>query len=357
MPFPSPYPTLLGSDPAMEGALGAAVAEAVVQFPDLALVVGAVPISLVAIDETTSPPDFLHGGILYGRTYFSASLLKVAAMYAAFELRKSVNARGAAADVNRQNLFSILNTEFDPVIDSAIPAISVAAGVTPAMRVPKYREIFAVMDRTTGGIAAEFNATFQSNMRAMIVDSNNNAAAACVQALGYSWINGTLQKGGFFLPPDNGIWLAGTFTGSWPYVRIPSDNDGPVAQATTCFDMANLYAHIVRRTLVDADASVRMSKLLADAATIGPDASFMDHARRQREGIIARSFFITHNKVGLAPLKTGQMVASEATIVIHGPTDRKFLTVWQNCPANIAGYNAMAFIVDRGIELFIAAHP
>lgn len=356
MPFPaSPYPTLLGSDPAMEGALVAAAAEAALQFPTIAPSLAAVAISLAAIDETVSPPDFLHGGISFGRTHYSASLLKVAAMYAAFELRNSVNVRASAGGVTRQDLFSVLNAEFDPVIDGAVPAISAAPGVTAAMRVPKYRDIFAVIDLTTGGVAVEFTAAFQSNMRAAIVDSNNNAAGACVQALGYSWINGTLQKGGFFLPPDSGIWLAGTFTGAWPYVRIPSDNDGPVAQAMTCFDMANLYAHIVRRTLVDQDASVRMAKLLYDAAMIGPDASFMDHLRRPE--INTRSFFVTHNKVGLGPLKTGAMVASEGTIVTHGPTGRNFLTVWQNCPSNATAFNAMAFIVDRAIELFIAAHP
>jgi hypothetical protein len=287
----------------------------------------------------------------FGNTHYSASLLKMAAMYAAFELRNSVNDRAAQADATPANLFDLLKAEFDPVIDGAVPLISQQRDVTAKMRLPTYSTVFTTIPLTTGGVAVEFTAAFRGNMNAMMVDSNNNAAAAVVQALGYSWINGALEHGGYFRSafPPGGIWLAGTFTGSQPYVRINSDNDGPVAQAMTCFDMANLCAHIVQRTLVSDEASTQMAKIWFDAAH-GPDASFIDHERRPE--LTTRSYSVTHTKVGLGPLKSGATVASEATLLVHVPSDRKFLTVWQNSPGNPQGFNAMSFIVDRTIELF-----
>ena len=46
---------------------------------------------MVAVDDSVAPADFRHGGMEFGRTFFSASLLKVAAMYTAYQLRKQVN--------------------------------------------------------------------------------------------------------------------------------------------------------------------------------------------------------------------------------------------------------------------------
>src|SRR5262245_25998590 len=85
------------------------------------------------------------------------------------------------------------------------------------------------------------------------------------------------------------------------------------------------------------------SKLLQDAAIAGQDAAFIDHVRRPGQ-IAPRSFSVTHNKVGLGPLKTGATVASEATILNHAPSNRNFLTVWENCPSDPAAWNAIAAV-------------
>jgi hypothetical protein len=52
-------------------------------------------------------------------------------------------------------------------------------------------------------------------------------------------------------------------------------------------------------------------------------------------------------------LQSGGTVASEATFLHHPPSDRTFLTVWQNCPANPPAWNAVANVVERAIELFL----
>lgn len=349
-PFPAPFATLLADDPLMTASLNTAVEKALAEFPSIHPFRTA--ISLVAVDDSTTPMDFKHGGLNFGRTFYSASLLKMAAMYAAFQLRRRVNEFSVEqAPANPAQLFNQLRASFDDTIADAVPAISATPGITRAMKVPKYDQIFAVTD-TGAGLAANFTVTFQTNMRRMIVNSDNSAAAECVKALGYSWINGALKAGGFFFPPaQDGIWLGGTFTGAFPPVRIPCINDIDTAQGATTFDMANLYAHVLNGTLVDPISSTDISAHLQVSAAAGPDASFMDSARR---AVPVRNFEVTHTKVGSGPLKDGRTVLSEGTVVRHRDTGRNFIAVWQNSFKDDDSVFAMGLVVDRAIELFLA---
>jgi beta-lactamase family protein len=341
-PFPTPYAKLPEDDQALGDALAQAIEELPTNFPALARPLRTA-ISIVAIDE--DPLSFRHAGSKATGVFFSASLLKMAALYAAYELRQSVNALAAESDVgNAGDLFALLHSEFDDTIANAVALI-------PHGIAPKYEKIFAAVPSTSGGLGLAFLDTFQLNLLNMIISSDNNAASACIQALGYSWINGTLQAGGYFdADSRTGIWLAGTFTGALPPVRIPCLNDGPTAQGTTCFDMANLYAHIFQGTLVNNDSSNDMLAMLGTSASVGPDPSFMDFTRRH---VPARSFTVTHTKVGAGSLNSGPTVNSEGSIVEHGDTGRKFLAVWQNTFKDDPSTFAMGFLVDRTIQLFL----
>ena len=351
-PFPPPFVTLLADDPLMTASLDTAVEKALAEFPSLEQPFRTA-ISLVAVDDTTTPMDFKHGGISFGRTFYSASLLKMAAMYAAFQLRRRVNDFSAEqAPGSPAELFNQLRASFDDTIADAVPAISGTPGITRAMKVPKYDQILAVTD-TGAGLVANFTVTFQTNMRRMIVNSDNAAAGECVKALGYSWINGALKAAGFFFPPaQDGIWLGGTFTGAFPPVRIPCVNDTDTAQGTTTFDMANLYAHVLNGTLIDPISSTDIGAHLQVTAAAGPDASFMDETRRPE--LPARNFKVTHTKVGSGPLKDGRTVLSEGTVVKHRSTGRRFIAVWQNTFRDDDSVFAMGFVVDKAIELFLA---
>lgn len=350
-PFPAPYPALLADDFLLGQALETAIAEALVAFPSIAQPFR-VAISIAAIDDSVFPHDFKHAGRHFGDTYYSASLVKMGALYAAFELMQSVNnlamASGAA---NAAQLFARLHAEFDPVIDRAVPLISSTPGITRDMRIPKYEQIFAVIPQTGGGVRVKHSGAFETHLVRMIANSDNNSAATCIRALGYSWINGVLHAAGFFFPPaQTGIWVGGTFTGSFPPVRIPSVNDGPTAQGTTCFDMATLYGHIFQGTLVNQDASRQMLGMLSLAATDGPDPSFLDFTRRH---VPMRSFGVSHTKIGEGPLTSGTTVISEGSIVEHINSGRKFLTVFQNSFRDDPSVFAMGAIVERTIEIFI----
>lgn len=228
-----------------------------------------------------------------------------------------------------------------------MPAIAAEPGLNGVPRHPSYEGIFATIPLVDGGLAGEFNAAFQADLRRMMINSDNDAAAACIRLLSYSWINGALKAGGFFFPPaQSGIWLAGTFNKSLTAVRIPSANDGMVAQAMTCFDMANLYAHIFSGTLVDQAASNDMLAILGTSAAVGDDPSYMDFTRR---ALTPRSFTVTHSKIGLGPLKTGQMVTSDGAIVEHGDSGRRFIVVWQNNFQDKDSLESIGFIVERTI--------
>jgi len=357
MPFPSTFPTLLNPDPALNAALVAALAETQVRFSS-ANVLSRLAISVAAVDETADPLSIRHAGIQERVTHYSASLLKVAALYAAFQLRQSANNFSVSvAEPTPAELFAHMRATFDPAIESAVPLISSDPVIQSSMKVPKYQSIFVAIPLVDGGFSVVFSASFLNSIRDMIVNSSNSAAATCIEQLGYSWINGVLSSGGFFNPlTKQGMWLVGTFTGSLPYVRIPSANDGLVAQATTCFDMANLYALLFQKTAIDDQGHDKicdeMLQLLADTAS-GPDPSWLK--ARAREGIagLSNDIVITHTKIGLGPLKRengGFDVASEGAIARHIPSGQTFMTVWQNSRNDIVSLNAITFLIDRTIK-------
>ena len=163
-----------------------------------------------------------------------------------------------------------------------------------------------------------------------------------------------LASAGFFDPATNtGIWLAGTFTEAFPRVRVTSVNDGPVAQATTTFDLANFYAHMFRHTLVDAGSSDEMLALLHDAEQAEPSwmVRTLIHACRH---LIWRDR--DQDRVGATKAENGGFdVASEGTIVQHFATGRKFIVIMQNSRSDHDSLAACALIVNRAINTFLGA--
>lgn len=303
-----------------------------------------IPIAIMALDSDGGRPV---AGQHEFDMYFSGSLLKVAAMYAAFHLRIAVNDFAATVDTRvidtPAKLFNAISNAFDRQIDATVPRIRSAPGVTLAMRIPKYSTIFQT---TKFGSAwrLEFNDAglnnFAIHLRKMIVGSNNESASFCIRALGYSWINGLLQSAGFLnfgFPGSEGIWLAGDYT-TQPTVDIVTVNDGKVKQATTCFHMAWLFSllhdkKLVKNTVNPAtglsgnDEMLRLLELAVDH----PDAPSL--LKR-----VPHLFTVMQSKIGVGELKGGscreadenRCAYSEAAILRHPPSGRKFVVVWQN---------------------------
>jgi hypothetical protein len=388
-----PYPTVSAPDEALKTALGqAAAAQAAAGRlgPN-----SHVAFSLVAL---TSDGHHRYGGVFDEEMHFSASLVKVAALYAAHELlaaaRRLARKKGFA-DVSA--FMTSLSTKFNPAITAtAMP--NVRALVTdPALMepFPKYDLIFTV---TNLGVANEpnvqFSPQFQDHLVSMIGHGTNTGASATIRKLSYAYINAALIKGGFFAPAQgttaqNGIWLAGDYLGDKnkpkfndathiPYVRIDCVNDCKtengvtdcaVAQISTTRRMANLLALMELGKLPrgDAAANTSMKSLMSEPKPLIPggggtrDTPWLDQSRLT--GVTAQ-FTITHDKVGVADLKRGPDVHSEGLVVkwTNRPgdqalLDRRHLTgtiaiSWQNLiPFN---FNGIARVVNDAFANYIA---
>jgi len=304
------------------------------------------------VNEQGGNFDFLHAGMNFSDMFYSGSLPKIGAMYAAFELLRAMNENDEITNAaSPAAAFARARALFDPVIDASSALISAAAPqVTNEMRLPTYGSIFSAVPRIGGGFAFALRGSFTTDMRDMIVKSDNGAAGKCIMALGYSWLNGCLERAGFFFPPAKaGIWLAGTYIGAWPPVRVPCVNDTPTAQGITCFDTANLYAHLLQGTLTGSNANCSsMLALLSEAA--GFDSAFLDWIRR---GLPPKSYQVNQTKIGIGTRVGRKNVLSEATVLTHVPTGRRFIAVLQNIE-DPGVLDVPATLVDTAINSFVA---
>ena len=325
-----------------------------------------IPIAIMALDDNGGRP---LAGQREMEMFFSGSLLKVAAMYAAFQLRVAVNNLAATLDAKVINtkvkLWQKISDTFDKQIDGSVPRISSAYGVTPAMRVPKYPTVFEA--EIVGGtwrlrfVAGADN--FAGHLGKMIAGSYNESARFCIRALGYSWINGLMQAAGFLrfgFPGSEGIWLAADYAeeNKWPVVVIPSVNDGKVKQATTCFDMARLFALLRDKKLVKNtfgnDQMLRLLELAVDHP----------HAKSLLK-TVSHSFTVEQSKIGVGELKKAPQggagscriadhgcVLSEGSILLHPPSGRRFVTVWQNVlwDAPLIGVRRVAAVIQKTMD-------
>ena len=314
-------------------------------------------IVIVALtDDPTAPRSFV--GHDATRMFYSGSMLKVAAMYAAFQLRAALNDLGPSLSAGSDaHIFKQVSDKLDAHIRAAVPLIRDTQGIASSMLTPKYNQIFKIThgppikfdfitgpddsDEDNGKAASKFFA----NVRRMIVGSHNLSATAVIRCLGYNTINGALQSAGLFAPAThNGIWLAGDYA-DWQVVRIPSDNDKGVMQATTCIDMARLLVLINDDNLVLDDAhshpdtgNLDMQGLLRDA--VHDDGAPTLLLREQKPDGTAPSFDVLQSKIGVGELKGGRCpdkhfpgdrcTYSEAAVVQHRSSHRKFVVVFQN---------------------------
>src|SRR5436190_3331424 len=352
-----------------------------------------IPITIVALDgsgQTAGQNEF--------DMYYSGSLLKVAAMYAAYQLRIAVNDLAATLPVDpandavaTTNLFNTIRASFDDEIANKVarPPASIGRG----LRVPKYETIFTSTRPPGGRFTLEFmtgdhsadpeqvpSATFEPNLFDMIVGSHNAAAGFCIRNLGYGWINGLLESAGLFFPikvppagrSGYGIWLAGDY-GSAKVATIESVNDGDVKQVADTQHMARLFTLLFNKTLVRNVANppfmtgnVAMLDLLSQAVHHPHARSLLIRASP------APSFTVLHSKIGVGELKGGACIDipargvvtdrctySEAAILESG--GRKFVVVWQGIvyhKENPAAWGAeilrMVTIIQKTIDNF---HP
>lgn len=330
-PSPLPVPLFppkpadpLTTDPKMETALWKAIEKT---EKDRKLAPGTFPIPFTIVDVTSGSGSFPSAGYLETVTDYIASEAKVSVMYSAYALRDMVRRLAASSVANMVNLPTRLIKDMNPAIINAFNKIK-PSFIMDVHRVPSYPNVFVIKPAEEGGlhVTVDFTPAFDKALERMIVPSDNAAAAICVHGVGYGYLNGALAAGGFFDPSSaQGLWVGGDFQGGkkWPYERIFSRNDFWVAQAGTTRDMAKLVSLIMTDRLLDPVSCSEMRGRLA--RTVGVDPPWI-----ARTGIF-KSGTITHNKLGLGPLKSGRNVRSEVS-VYQSPVakGRRYVVAWQN---------------------------
>jgi len=358
-----------------------------------------VPISIFLRSKGAIHP---YAGKFDEEHHFSASLIKVAAMFAAFKLRREALLLAEkvkngtvvlSAPANQANFFKKLDEQFNP--NNAVLGIASRNDINKR---PKYAEILSVTGfPNLASINVEFTPGFKNHIRQMIVPSNNCSAGECIVTLGYPYINVKLMEDGFFdgptwdTPTPKGIWLCGDYIDDdcfnkakkQPYIRITTVNDCHEdthfcgsAQNTTSKEMAKFFLNILLRQLVDAPSSQEMRDLLHDGQKPGaPHTSYIT-----RLSAITPLFEIDGVKVGFGPIKKdtqrgiGLNIRSEGILikwktpsdageaaVLQQNLDKLNLTgegaiCWQNFPENLPT-SGIAKIINTSIDNFIKQTP
>ena len=351
-PFPNPYPNrLIPNGPlqrALEGAIGSADWR--------------VAVCIVALNDDGTRHMAHYKG---NEVHYSASLVKVAAMYSAFELRHTLVSIAAelGARAKKNTLLKWAADYLKPYILAKAASLSPLAGVKEQQALPQYSTTFQVVPASSGtGWSVNFTPDFENHLYEMISISSNGDAAQCVHGSGYGYLNGALSSGGFLdSGGTTGIFLAGDYTGAYPPFRIPAVNEsayaasggassGGTAQAATALQLAQLATLIQDWQLVDRVSSQSMMILLKSAV----DRKY----EVWTPGATGGAFTAAGAKVGLGQLGKGggPFVESEVSILTHEASGRRFVVAWQN---NLSsdGRSRVGQVVLQTVTNYVAAVP
>jgi hypothetical protein len=275
--------------------------------------------------------NHVYAGVFDKEFQYSASLLKVAAMFAAFKLRKK--ARDLIDDIKAGNVVIGSQPAFFTALEgrlnlaSALPKLTSVAG---NFQKPSYTQVLKIGGNFNqpSTLSADFTNSpgtgFVHHMEQMIIPSDNCSAGECIIRLSFAYINVVLMEDGFFdkttvnNSSPQGIWLAGdyiqafctnNFSKKQTYVTLPTTNDCDnanfcgSAQNTTSLEMARFFYQILLRKLVDPQSSQEMFDLL-QRAQMGNDNSFLS-----RLTTMSLLFDVNAVKIGQGPLKPGSQRA------------------------------------------------
>lgn len=226
----------------------------------------------VALVDLSRNPRIGYAGWNDTRQIYVASLAKIGAMFAAFQLRQSV--RAAAKLVSVPDSAKV----FDAIAADWTPGVSSRTKGRPA-DFPRLARIFSISG-SQGNWAIDFidsqknweeitkigdslpkGLGFRDRMKLMIANSNNQAAASCIDDIGFQYLNGALAAAGFFNAGagGGGLWIALDYGGHW----WGKAAGGGWAQGATAAAVAGLLALLATDRLVDADASKEMREMMS----------------------------------------------------------------------------------------------
>ena len=328
-------------------------------------------ISLVLIDDDGNNH---HADINGTRMDYSGSLVKVAALYAAFDLRCAARQHAHDHDFPDTNAFL---TSFASVIDTSTAVQPLKDA--PQGHQPQLTTIFKGF-KATGPDEVAFTANFQSNLNDII---HNESAGRIIRALGYSYINVSMMRGKFFDPDPtklNGIWLAGDYSGEQilESVRVPVANDtvpGGSGQAITTREMSRMLylVHTGKGFSHVTDAAERAAANQDMHAILMVQVSFFQNLTSTVRLTVSPAFSDDCSKVGIGTLgpigTTGPSVISEGAVMywanetqvaafnditkFRRKLNRDFALCWQNMYHPHAHFDALVRIINTSIRNFL----
>lgn len=209
--------------------------------------------SVVLIDMTKQPKNggvgfSYYGGTNADTTRYSASLVKIAAMFAAFRLRK--NFRAAADELpakTPEELRALVTEAWKPIVEKSVGG---------AKDFPDLKRIFDIAG-SNGNWTVHFTDKYMKDMEDMIGPSDNEAASRCILPLGYQYIQGALAAEGLY--SGGGLWLAGDYSKGRDGIPEPKSKSHQAADAAS---VAKFMALLVKQDLVENTASAVMRRIM-----------------------------------------------------------------------------------------------
>lgn len=210
----------------------------------------------------------------------AASLVKIAAMFAAHRLQDSLGiALNQTSAETADDALQTVATDWKDVVETAVPS--------GRREFPQFTKIFDVSG-SKGGWTLKFSQDYMKHMKLMIGHSDNHSASVCIDRLGFQYINGALEAEGLYSAEGGGLWLGGNYAGrNW----MPEPRTKLTHQGATAASVANFLTLLETGRLVSPAASTEMRRIMSLAGTW-----FVEGLTRARP---SRSVNSAYAKVGI----------------------------------------------------------
>jgi hypothetical protein len=210
----------------------------------------------------------------------AASLVKIAAMFAAFRLKENLGiaVNQTSATTGAEALRTVAS-DWKDAVETAVPS--------GRRDFPDFAHIFDITG-ARGGWTLNFTADFMRHMELMIGHSDNHSASICINRLGFQYLNGALESDGLYSREASGLWLGGNYAGrNW----MPEPRTKLTHQGATAKSVAKFLSLVGDNRLVSPAASAEMRRIMSLAGTW-----FVEGLRRAKP---PRSVTSSYAKVGI----------------------------------------------------------
>jgi hypothetical protein len=333
-----------------------------------------VPDSLtLALVDVTDPAAPVFAGIRAEDTVFIASMAKIAALYAAFELRKRLQdaISGVPVTTPVPALIAQVKKTWQPLIDAKKPKDAAAfAGfpnLTDIFDITPSGASWSVTFTTKGDIntladkeSAQWPLLngkfgFKELLFLMASFSNNDAAARCITTLSYEYINAALVMAGLYENGKGGLWLAAPYPHKpgaaltenlWMQEPLNKDpNTTRRFQVSSAKAAAAMFTLLAQRKLVDATSSDEMLDFLRAGTNDFVQNALVD---------ASRDVNLIRTKIGVIDkLYWSQTSLVERNLIDHGKPIRYVISILNN---------KAPFLLTRGTiesidQCILSRHP